>query len=169
MISQLRLFPLVVLGTSIALLGGAFAFQYLGDLYPCVLCIWQRWAHAAVIVLALAAVILADRRSGIWFVALAGVAMLAGAAIAGFHVGVEQQWWEGTAECGGTATFGQGAEALKKSILGQAQAPRCDEIPWAMFGISMAGWNMIISAIIGFAALWYAARCAKAAERQATA
>lgn len=162
MISQLRLFPAVVLATSLALLLGAFAFQYWGGLYPCVLCIWQRWAHAAVIVLALAALFLADRRSGIWFVALAGLALIAGAGIAGFHVGVEQKWWEGTAECSGTATFGKGIDALKQSILSRAQAPRCDEVPWAMFGISMAGWNMIISGVMGFAALWYAGRCAKA-------
>jgi len=162
MISQLRLFPAIVLATPVALLLGALAFQYWGGLYPCVLCMWQRWALVAVIVFALPAFIWADRRGGIWLLALAGLALLAGAGIAGFHVGVEQMWWEGTAECGGTATFGKGIDALKESILSRAQAPRCDEVPWAMLGISMAGWNMIISGILGFAVLWYAGRCARA-------
>ena len=78
--------------------------------------------------------------------------MLVGAAIAAFHAGVEQHWWKGITECAATPVTGSASD-----ILGQILAQpliRCDAIPWSLLGLSMAGWNMVISAVIGGAALW---------------
>lgn len=137
----------LVLAASLALLLGALAFQYLGGYAPCVLCHWQRWAHAATIVLALAA--FAVPRAAAWFLAAAALALLAGAGIAGFHVGVEQHWWEGTAECGSAVSGASSVEALRARLLAQPVV-RCDEVAWSLFGVSMAGYNLLLS--LGLAA-----------------
>ena len=78
--------------------------------------------------------------------------MLAGAGIAVFHVGVEQHWWQGITECSAPMVSGTSAE-----IMGQIMAQplvRCDAIAWSLFGISMAGWNALVSTLIGGTALW---------------
>src|SRR5579885_1917371 len=146
---------LLLLLASAALLGGAFAFQYICGLAPCILCWWQRYAHMATIALAVLAIATAGRggsRSGWLLVALAGLSLLAGAGIAAFHVGVEQHWWAGTAECGSPLGTAGGIEELRARLLAQPVV-RCDEIAWSLFGISMAGYNFLISLAIGLAGL----------------
>ena len=141
---------------SAAILGGAFAFQYIGGLAPCVLCWWQRYAHMAAIVIAALAVAASGRhssRAGWMLVGLTGLAFLAGAGIAAFHVGVEQHWWAGTAECGSTLGPASGIDELRARLLAQPIV-RCDDIAWSLFGISMAGYNFILSlALAAFAAV----------------
>jgi disulfide bond formation protein DsbB len=84
------------------------------------------------------------------FLGAAALALAIGAGIAIFHVGVEQHWWVGTAECGVTETANS-IEALKAKILGTAPV-RCDEVAWSLFGISMAGYNALVSlALAAFA------------------
>jgi disulfide bond formation protein DsbB len=132
-----------------ALLGGALVFQYVGGLAPCEMCHWQRWALLAAIGLALAAWGLRHNRA---LLRLAALAVLAGAGIAVFHVGVEQHWWKGITACAAPMVSGNSAD-----IMGQIMAQplvRCDAIPWSLFGISMAGWNALISGLIGGVALW---------------
>ena len=80
---------------SAGLLLGALAFQYLGGLAPCVLCIWQRWPH--VVALVFAGLYLWRGHGAL--AALAGLAALTSAGIGMFHVGVEQGWWDGLAQC----------------------------------------------------------------------
>ena len=134
-----------------ALLGGAYAFQYLGGLYPCVLCLYQRVPHAIVLLLALLAMMTAGRPGvALWFILMAGIAVLTGAGIAGFHVGVEQRWWEGSAECGSVTAADSIAE-LRRQLLDQPII-RCDEPAWSLFGISMAGYNLVISLSIAMVA-----------------
>lgn len=148
------------------LLAGAYGFQYLGDLQPCVLCLYQRVPHAAVIVLALAAILLAPRPATGWLIGAAGLAVAVGAGIAGFHVGVEQHWWEGTAECGSTGAADT-IEALRAQLLAQPVI-RCDEVPWSLFNVSMAGYNFAFStalAIFAFRQCWSMTR--RGAERGA--
>lgn len=153
MTMSIRMAAIVLLIASAAILGGAFAFQYVGGLAPCVLCIWQRYAHGAAIVLALAAATGKNNRLTAILVALCGLALLAGAGIAAFHVGVEQHWWEGTAECGSTLGTSDGIEALRQRLLAQPVV-RCDEIAWQMLGVSMAGYNFLLSlALAAFAAM----------------
>ncbi|MBV8535878.1 MAG: disulfide bond formation protein B [Alphaproteobacteria bacterium] len=144
----------LLLAASAAILAGAFAFQYLGGLAPCILCWWQRYAHMAAIVLAALALAASRRGStapGWLLVAATGIALLAGTGIAAFHVGVEQHWWAGTAECGSQVGGAGGIDELRARLLAQPIV-RCDEIAWSLFGISMAGYNFLLSlALAGFA------------------
>ncbi len=149
----------ILLIASAAILGGAFAFQYIGGLAPCILCWWQRYAHMAVIALAACALAASGpgrahtgSRLGWALVGATGVALLASAGIAAFHVGVEQHWWAGTAECGSTLGPAGGIDQLRARLLAQPIV-RCDEIAWSLFGISMAGYNFLLSlALAAFAA-----------------
>ena len=135
-----------------SLLAGAYGFQYFGELQPCVLCLYQRVPHAVVLGLALIAIFLAPKRGpSAWAVGLAGLALVVGAGIAGFHVGVEQHWWEGTAECGSTGA-GNTVAALRAQLLAQPVV-RCDEVPWSLFNVSMAGYNLAFSAALAIFAL----------------
>lgn len=138
----------IVLAGGLALLGGALAFEHLGGLAPCEMCIWQRQALAVALTIATLGLVLRRR----WLVALAAVAVLAGAAIAGFHAGVEQKWWEGITRCASAPTGGSTADIIG-SVLATPLV-RCDAIPWSLLGVSMAGWNFIISTMIGGLALW---------------
>ncbi|GAB4175442.1 MAG: hypothetical protein OHK0024_12430 [Thalassobaculales bacterium] len=136
---------------SAALLAGALAFQYLGGLPPCALCHWQRWAHLAVIGLAVAALLPAGRwqRLGLGrgLLALAWLALAAGIAIAFYHAGVEQKWWLGPSGCTGSGAGAGSIEDLRQMLLA-APVVRCDDIPWSLAGLSMAAWNGVISAAL---------------------
>lgn len=133
---------------SAALLAGAFAFQYIGGLAPCQLCLYQRWPHAAAIVIGVVA-LTSGWRGLAW---LGVLAALATAAIGVFHVGVEQKWWEGLASCTAGSIEGISASDLLNPEADVAAPVRCDAIAWSLFGISMAGWNVIISVLL--AGLW---------------
>tara|TARA_R110002072_G_scaffold182491_1_gene338644 strand:- start:80 stop:613 length:534 start_codon:yes stop_codon:yes gene_type:complete len=152
--------PALTLAASVAMLGGAWSFQVFGGLQPCTLCIYQRWPYWIVIVLAGLAV-LAGRRlapGGLAvFAAICGLVFLAGAGIAGFHVGVEQHWWEGLSTCGsgGLDDPNMSIEELKAKLFATPLV-RCDDVAWSLFGISMAGYNLIISVILAAASAWAA-------------
>mgnify|MGYP003627042217 FL=1 len=162
MFSDLRALSLLTLVFAVAVLAAAFGFQHIGGLDPCVLCIYQRWPWVAVIALAALSFALGGSRA---LLALAGLAMIAGAGIAGFHVGVEQHWWAGTSECGAQSGAPQTVEALKQQLLATA-VTRCDEIAWSLFGISMAGYNLILS-LAGAVVLAWSLTHARASPRSA--
>ena len=144
---------LLAVGSS-GLLGGALAFQYLGDLHPCVLCVYQRWPHAAVVILALLAFPLSRyRRSGQALILAAALVLVVGAGIAAYHVGVEQRWWQGTTGCSGMPTADTASELLQKFRTQQVAA--CDQVPWSLFGISMAGYNLLFSAVLAVLAVLF--------------
>ncbi len=133
---------------SAALLAGALAFQYIGGLAPCEMCIWQRWPHGIAIVLGLGIFFLPSR-----LLALSGsLLMLFSAGLGLYHTGVEQGWWEGPTACTGS---GLSATQNLLDMSAPVNVVMCDQIAWQMFGISMAGWNAIIS--LGLAALWWRA------------
>lgn len=138
---------LALLGSA-GLLAGAFAFQYIGGMAPCQLCLWQRWPHAAAVLIGVVA-LLTGWRGLAWAGALAA---LATAGIGGFHVGVEQGWWEGLATCTAGSISGISTADLLNPAADVAAPVRCDAIAWQMFGISMAGWNMLVS--LGLAGIW---------------
>jgi disulfide bond formation protein DsbB len=142
--------PLLVLAGSVGALGFALVSQFFFGLEPCVLCIYQRWPYVATIALAVLALSLGrDSLWRPWLLAAAALAFLIGGGIGVFHVGVERHWWEGTAECtGGPAALT--VEALRAQIVGRPPA-RCDEIAFSFLGLSMAGWNVVVSlALAGF-------------------
>jgi disulfide bond formation protein DsbB len=142
---------LAAAGGSLALLLGAFAFQHVGGLAPCRLCLWQRWPHAAAVLIGLAALALPGRMLPL----LGLLAALATAAIGGFHAGVEQGWWQGLASCSGGSIAGISMDDLLNPATDVAPPVRCDQIAWSLGGLSMAAWNMVIS--LGLAAVWLAA------------
>ncbi|MEM8655329.1 MAG: disulfide bond formation protein B [Pseudomonadota bacterium] len=140
---------LLAAGGSAALLLGAFAFQALGYA-PCQMCLWQRYPHATAIALGALAVFLPLPA----LIALGALAALTTAGIGGYHVGVEQGWWQGPTSCSAGAIDTLDPDALFDQIMA-APLIRCDEIAWQFAGLSMAGWNMVIS--LALAALWLAA------------
>lgn len=156
MITDTRAFTiLLAAGGSLAILMGAFAFQYLGGLAPCQLCLWQRWPHAVAIGIGVLALLIARGPLGRILPFLGALAALATAAIGAFHVGVEQKWWEGLASCTAGSIEGISTADLLNPDVNVGAVVRCDEIAWQMFGISMAGWNVILSALL--ALLWISA------------
>ena len=151
--SPLGLARLLGLIVPAALLAGAYAFQYIGGLAPCEMCYWQRYAHWAALAFALvslaAAARLPDRgRSFVW---LAALAIFVSGAIGGYHAGVEAGIFEGFTQCT-AAIGGSGGDALARVL--SAPLVRCDEVQWALFGISMAGWNAILSVAAALVILW---------------
>ena len=121
------------------LLAGAFGSQYFGGLYPCEMCWWQRYAHFA----ALAPAALAftgpptSPRSRI-LTLLAALAIAISGGIGVYHAGVELKIFEGFTQC--TANAHVSLEDIIKAPL-----IRCDQVQWSFLGISMAGWNAILS------------------------
>ena len=146
--SQRHLILLATLGSASMLLG-AFAFQFIGGYPPCKMCYWQRWPHAAAVLIGVL-LLLGGPRLVIW---LGGLAALITAGIGAFHAGVEWRWWPGPASCsGGGGDLG----GLSGSDLLSTDAPSgivmCDEIVWQLLGLSMAGWNAVIS--LGLVVIW---------------
>jgi disulfide bond formation protein DsbB len=135
---------LIALLLPVALLGGALGSQYFGGLHPCEMCIWQRWPHAAAIVLAALAFTgpAASTRSRS-LVLLAALAISISGGIGVYHAGVEAGVFEGFTKCTAQATAGSTADILRQ--LTQAPLVRCDEVQFSFLGISMAGWNAILS------------------------
>lgn len=146
---------LLAAGGSAAVLAAAFAFQYLGGLAPCQLCLWQRWPHAAAVGIGVLALILRRGTIGRILPLLGSLAALASAGIGVFHVGVEQKWWAGLASCTAGSISGISTDDLLNPDVAVGAVVRCDAIAWQMFGISMAGWNVILSALL--AMIWIAA------------
>ncbi len=145
---------------SLALLAGAYGFEMIGGLVPCEMCWWQRWALMATAFFAADALLLGmvARRQPAMSPAVTATAWMAilglasNAGIALFHAGVEQKWWQGLTRCTAPPVAGD-AKSMMADILAQPLV-RCDAIPWQMFGISMAGWNFIVSLILVGAATW---------------
>jgi disulfide bond formation protein DsbB len=144
-----RLLALIVPG---ALLGGALVSQYIGGLYPCELCWFQRYPHIVALVLAVLAFLVPGRGTQRLFVALAGVAVLVSGAIGVFHAGVEYHWWQGFTECTSTMTGPVTLESIMK-----APIVRCDVAQWTLGGVSLAGFNAVFS-IAGAIAIFWALR-----------
>lgn len=140
-------FALTLLG-AIAALATAFISQYVFGLSPCILCLYQRWPYAVVIILSLLGLLLADKPTAVKLVMLGiGLAFLTTAGIGAFHVGVEQGWWEGSTECVGDTSSVTSLDALRQQIE-TAPVVRCNDVAWSLFGISMAGYNVIAALIL---------------------
>jgi disulfide bond formation protein DsbB len=135
---------MIALVLPLALLGGALGSQYLGGLHPCEMCYWQRWPHGAAIVLAaLAFTAPAGSSRARNFTLLAAAAIAVSGAIGVYHAGVEAKIFEGITTCTANATGASNADLLKQ--ITHAPLVRCDQIQFQFLGISMAGWNAILS------------------------
>ena len=130
---------LLALLLPLGLLGGALGSQYIGGLHPCEMCYWQRWPHGAAILLAaLAFTAPASSPRSRTLTLLAAAAIAISGAIGVYHAGVEAGIFEGFTTC--TATRGMSLQDIINAPL-----VRCDQVQWSLFGISMAGWNAIMS------------------------
>lgn len=150
----------IVFIVSAATIAGAWAFELIGGLAPCSLCLQQRWPYYLVLPLMAAAGLIALRAPDSialrGLLGLAGLIMLAGAGLAIYHAGVEWEWWAGPSGCSGGAEFGTGSSVLPN--FGEAKVVMCDEAAWRMFGLSLAGYNALISAAIAVLAFVAAVR-----------
>ena len=142
---------LIALLLPVALLGGALGSQYLGGLHPCEMCYWQRWPHGVAIVLALLAFTgPASGRNARALTVLAALAIAVSGAIGVYHAGVEAKIFEGLTQCTAKVSTGLSNAELLEQIT-HAPIVRCDEVQFRFLGVSMAGWNAILS--LGGAAL----------------
>lgn len=141
----------IAAGGSAALLLGALAFQHFGGLYPCILCLYQRWPHVAAVLIGAVAL----WRGGALWPLLGALAALTTAGIGVYHVGVESGWWAGLAQCAVNTLEGVSAGDLLNTEVTVGAPAACDKVPWSLFGISMAGWNVILSTTL--AGVWLAA------------
>jgi disulfide bond formation protein DsbB len=126
----------LAIGVPALLLGGAYLSQYGFGLFPCEMCWWQRYAHFAALALALVSTVAAPKR--LW-IGLAGLAILVAGLLGAYHAGVEYKWWEGLTTCSSTAAGSSIEDILNAPLI------RCDEPQWTLFGISLAGFDFLIS------------------------
>jgi disulfide bond formation protein DsbB len=139
---------LAIAAVAAATLAGAWFFELVLDIRPCPLCLEQRYAYYLAIPLALVLAFAASRRAP-QPVLLAGFAVLLLAALAnawlgGYHAGVEWQFWQGPA--------GNAGNLMER--LDTVKVVRCDEVQWRFLGLSLAGYNVLISLAIALIALW---------------
>ena len=145
-----RVFAGLLLIASGAVLGTALLSQYWGGLAPCELCLIQRWPWAAAIVIALVVLLVGERPPLPWVALLLGLVFAISVVLAFYHVGVEQHWFAGPAACTASEGGAMTLEQMKQQILGTAPV-LCDRVQWALFGVSLAGWNFLAS--FGMAAI----------------
>ncbi|WP_127090567.1 disulfide bond formation protein B [Aquabacter cavernae] len=144
---------LLALGSA-ATLAAAWYFQLVIGLTPCPLCLDQRIPYYVAVPLTLILAVLSARgrpglaRAGLWVIAL----LMAGNALLGvYHAGIEWHFWQGPTTCSGSAPA---AISDIMSALKTAHVPRCDEAAWRLFGISMAGWNVLVAAALSALAVF---------------
>jgi disulfide bond formation protein DsbB len=158
---------LCALLASAAMLATAHAFETFGGYAPCTLCLRQRevyWVAAAIAAAFMVIVRLPGgprwREASAWIL---GLVFLAGAGIAVYHAGAEWKFWPGPTTC---ASAGGGVDTAALNALLQGakiRPPACDEAPWVFAGLSMAGWNAVIS--LGLAAMSVAAALRERSKR----
>lgn len=144
--------PGFILLVTVAILSAAYSAQYIGGLRPCILCLYERipwFITGALMLVTILMQFSGPVRRGILLAA--ALVMLAGAGLGGYHVGVEQAIFQPPTTCSATTTPGTLNEL--KALLETTMPPRCDEITWQLFGISMAGYNALASLAMGLAAL----------------
>jgi disulfide bond formation protein DsbB len=139
-----RSFPAFALLVSVGVLGAALLAQYWGGLAPCELCFKERWPWVAAIAIGFVATTQGSRHGLPRVALLLSLVYAIGSALAFYHVGVERHWFAGPAAC--TAPLGtpDTLAALKAQLLHQLPV-RCDEPAWSLWGISLAGWNLLAS------------------------
>ena len=150
----------VAIGGAATILGAWF-FQYGLGLKPCPLCLEQRTPYYVAIPLAVIVAIAALRQAprGIVIVGLSALAlaMLIGAGLGVYHAGVEWKWWIGPTDCSGPLdSLGSTKDLLQD--LNTMSPVRCDEAAWRFLGLSLAGYNVLISLTLAGVALLGIAR-----------
>jgi disulfide bond formation protein DsbB len=155
---------LVIAGIAVATLAGAWFFQLVLDIKPCPLCLEQRYAYYLAIPLG-ALVAFAAAKDAPRGVLVAGLGLLALAALGNavlgtYHAGVEWKFWQGPTDCTGTiGDLGSAGSLLER--LDTVKVIRCDEVQWRFLGLSLAGYNVLISLAMAAIAGWGAFKAAR--------
>jgi disulfide bond formation protein DsbB len=155
---------LAITAIAAATLAGAWFFQLVLDIRPCPLCLEQRFAYYLAIPLG-ALTALAAARGAPRGVLLGGLVLLAAATLANaglgtYHAGVEWRFWQGPTDCTGpVGNLGSAADLLAR--LDTVKVIRCDEVQWRFLGLSLAGYNVLISLAMAAIAAWGIARSAR--------
>lgn len=164
LLSDARFVCAGILFVSVFSLGSALTAEYVFGLKPCILCLYQRVPYVLTALLALAGLVFAFKKpriSGL-LSALCGIVFLGGFWVAFFHVGVEQHWWTSPLPgCGVDSLKGTPEDALSQIM--NSEVVRCDEIPWSLFGLSMAAYNTVFSFFLALGCLLCAALVRKRA------
>jgi len=127
-----------------ALLAGAWGSQLIGGLYPCEMCLWQRWPHYVALIPAALAFAVEGRARVVLVAVAAGLIAISGA-IGLFHAGVEYGWWRGITSCTSTVPLGGVSADDRLAAILNAPLVRCDRAPWTLGGVSLAGFNALFS------------------------
>jgi disulfide bond formation protein DsbB len=159
-----------VLIVGLATILGAWAFQIFGGFIPCPLCLEQRWPYYIGLPVVLVAVVSALAGGPAWLtrlaLLLAALIFAYGAYLGIFHAGVEYAWWPGPPDCAVTAGPVTGTTGDLLDQIDNIRVVSCTEASWRFpdaWGLSFAGWNAAISALLALVALGGAARGAKEA------
>jgi disulfide bond formation protein DsbB len=154
--------PVAAAAIAVAVVGmaailGAYFFQYVIGLKPCPLCLEQRLAYyfaiplAAMILLGLS--VGSSRKVLILALLAIAVAMLYNAGLGTYHAGVEWHWWPGPQDCSGAApNFSAGGSLIDQ--MNKTRVIRCDEAAWRFLGLSLAGYNVLVSLFLAATAAW---------------
>ncbi|UGV25159.1 disulfide bond formation protein B [Rhodopseudomonas boonkerdii] len=149
---------------AVVTIAGAWFFQLVLDIRPCPLCLEQRYAYYLSIPLAALVAMAAGRGAprGVLVVGLAilALASLANAVLGGYHAGVEWKFWQGPTDCSGPVVDLGNAGSLFER-LDTVKVIRCDEVQWRFLGLSLAGYNVLISLLMAAIAAWGAGRTAR--------
>jgi disulfide bond formation protein DsbB len=149
---------LAILVIAAATLAGAWFFQLVLDIVPCPMCLEQRWAYYGIIPLAILIAIGAKAGAPRGLLLLAGLALIALAALGNagygaYHAGVEWKFWPGPSDCSGPVVdLGSAGTLLQR--LDSVKVIRCDEVQWRFLGLSLAGYNVLISLLMAVMAVW---------------
>lgn len=129
-------------GVAVATIAGAWLFEWWGYA-PCHLCLLERWPYYAAIILVPVFALATAEGTGLRRLAVLALALLfAGSALFGlYHAGIEWKWWPGPSSCTGTGELSALPDLSKPVIM-------CDEAALRIFGLSLAGWNAVISAAV---------------------
>lgn len=146
---------------SAATVAAAYVAQYGFGIAPCPLCLEQRKVHYVAIPLALVVAAAAWKRAPRWLVTLGlaalAIVFLVGVGVGVYHAGVEWKWWPGPQDCSGPInSFGNAGDLLRQ--MQTTSVVRCDEVQFRFLGLSLAGWNAVISLALAGVAGWGMAR-----------
>lgn len=149
---------------AVATIAGAWFFELALDIRPCPLCLEQRYAYYLSIPLAVLVAIAANRNAprGVLVAGLVilTLAALANAVLGGYHAGVEWQFWQGPTGCSGPVVdLGKAGSLFER--LDTVKVIRCDEVQWRFLGLSLAGYNVLISLLMAAIAGWGAGKTAR--------
>ena len=138
---------------ALCILGGAFFFEYVRGLQPCQLCLWQRIPYYFVLAITFISLFLFSEKIYYWVLVLCGVAFFASALLGGYHVGIEFGLWQGFTQCSGGAPLALTPQELIAQLQ-TAEPLDCAQPQWQLFGLSLAGYNMILSLGLAAFIIW---------------